>query len=829
MVSQYLRNPYSQLRHPDSTLTCFAQALTTDGKCIVRGSLLRVRGAVRTEAGPGIGPVLKRVLVGRPISSHEELHQRLNKRLGLAVFSSDALSSSAYATDEIMLVLVLAGSAVLGYAIPIALAVAFVLAVVITSYRQTVRAYPSGGGAYIVAKDNLGEKAGLVAASSLLIDYVLTVSVSVAAGVAAIGAAAPAFRDQRVIISVFMVALITIANLRGLKESGTLFAIPTYGFLVIVGGMILYGLVKVLTGNYVPLPAHDIAPTRALTLFLILRAFASGSTALTGVEAISNGVPAFKPPEARNASQTLLSLGILLTFLFVGITVLARAFDIDPEAIEHGKTVSSQIAEAVFGAGSILFYAVQFFTAMILFLAANTSYADFPRLSSILAHDRYLPRVLQNRGDKLAFSNGIVVLAVAAIVVLINAKADVHRIIPLYVVGVFTSFTLSQLGMVRHWFRIRGPRWKISSAVSGFGGLTTGVVLVIVALTKFKSPDVSWTRFYSEPGAWLIIILIPIVAVLLYGVRRHYVGVQMALRLEHQMKPIQANRVVLLVSPLIGATVKALSFARALNPRELHPVAFRVSERNLRALRARWKELKVRTGIEATGHRLADLVEYVQGMEPSEEWPVTLIVPDPQIRSKIGQLYRNRLLLRIKRTFLSQANVIVISVPFHVEFDVEPTRVQSPSSLSVLVLTSAVHRATLRALDYAQSLQPSEMKAFSVAVDPTIANDLLDDWAKFDIQFPLEITDSPYRSMVDPLLREISLLQRTPTDAVAVVIPEFVVPKWWQHLLHGQTAFLIKAALLFQPNVIVIDVPHPIEIPEGMTSVPEDAQPSPLG
>ena len=758
-----------------------------------------------------MGPVLKRVLVGRPISSHEELHHRLNKRLGLAVFSSDALSSSAYATDEILLVLVLAGSAALGYSIPIALAVAFVLAVVITSYRQTVRAYPSGGGAYIVAKDNLGEKAGLVAASSLLIDYVLTVSVSVAAGVAAIGAAAPGLRDQRVIISILMVTLITLANLRGLKESGTLFAIPTYGFLLVVGGMIIYGLGKVVTGNYTPLPSHEIEPTRALTLFLILRAFASGSTALTGVEAISNGVPAFKPPEARNASRTLLSLGILLTFLFVGMTVLAGAFHIDPEAIEEGKTVPSQIAAAVFGAGSILFYTAQFFTAMILFLAANTSYADFPRLSSILAHDRYLPRVLQNRGDKLAFSNGVLLLAIASIAVLINAKADVHRIIPLYVVGVFTSFTLSQLGMVKRWFRTRGPRWRLSAAVNGFGGMTTGVVLVIVALTKFKSPDVEWLRFYSEPGAWLIIIFIPFVAALLFGVNRHYVGVQRALRLERPMKLIEANRVVLLVSPVIGATVKALSFARAFNPKELHPVAFRVSERNLRGLRARWKELTVRTAIEATGHRLRDLVEFVQGMDPSEERPVTLIVPDPQTRSKIKQLYKGRLLLLIKRAFLSQANVIVISVPFNVEQDAEPSRIQSPSSLSVLVLTSTVNRATLRALDYAQSLHPSEIKAFSVAVDPTIAMDLLDAWSDFNIQCPLEITDSPYRSMVDPLMREISQLQRSPTDAVAVVIPEFVVPKWWQHLLHGQTAFLIKAALLFQPNVVVIDVPHPIE------------------
>lgn len=755
---------------------------------------------------------LKRVLVGRPVSSHEELHHRLNKRLGLAVFSSDALSSSAYATDEILLVLFLAGSAALGYSIPIAIAVAFVLTVVIISYRQTVSAYPSGGGAYIVAKDNLGEKAGLLAASALLIDYILTVSVSVAAGVAAVGAAAPGLRDDRVWLSLVIVAIITLANLRGLRESGTLFAIPTYGFLVIVGGMILFGLFKVVTGSYSPLPAHHAESAAPLTLFLILRAFASGSTALTGVEAISNGVPAFKPPEAKNASQTLLSLGILLTFLFVGITVLARAFNVDPEAIEHGKTVSSQIASGVFGAGSVAFYAVQFFTAMILFLAANTSYADFPRLSSILAHDRYLPRVLQNRGDKLAFSNGIVLLALAAGAVLINAKADVHRIIPLYVVGVFTSFTLSQGGMVRRWFRTQGPRWKLSAAVSAVGAATTGVVLIIVALTKFKSPDVGWARFYAAPGAWIVIVLMPIVAALLLGIHRHYQTVQQALRLERKAARIEANRVILLVSPIIAANIKALSFARAFGPKELHPLAFRISERNLRLVRERWRQLGVKSPIEATGHRLRDLVDYVHGMQPTEELPVTLIVPDPQMPGRLRQLYRGRLLLRVKRTFLSQPNVIVISVPFHVELEQEPTRIQSPSTLTVLVLTSAMHRATLRALEYAQSLQPSEIRALSISVDSSLARDLLDDWGTFGIQYPLKIVDSPYRSIVQPLLREIEETQRNPTDAVAVVIPEFVVPHWWQHLLHGQTALMIKTALLFQPNVIVVDVPHPVQV-----------------
>lgn len=757
-----------------------------------------------------IAIILKRLAVGQPISTHAELHHRLNKRIGLAVFSSDALSSSAYATDEILLVLVLAGSGAIGHSIPIALAVGFVLSVVVASYRQTVRAYPSGGGAYIVAHDNLGEKAGLVAASALLIDYVLTVSVSVAAGIAAIGAAFPGLRGSAVGLSLLVVVFITLANLRGLKESGTLFSIPTYGFLIAVGGMVAFGLVKVVSGDYTPLPAHAVEPERALTLFLILRAFASGSTALTGIEAISNGVPAFKPPEAKNAAQTLLALGLLLTYLFVGITILANAYHADPFGIEHGETVPSQIAAAVFGAGSLLFYAVQFFTAMILFLAANTSYADFPRLSSILARDRYLPRVLLNRGDKLAFSNGIVLLAIAAGAVLVNTGASVHRIIPLYVIGVFTSFTLSQAGMVKRWVTQKSSGWRRSALINGFGGATTFVVLVVVTVTKFKSPEVSWLRFYTEPGGWLTVVIIAILTALLYAVRHHYSKVADELRMDRSETRIEANKVVALVSPLLGASLKALSFARALSPNELHQVAFRIPERQLQQIRQRWKELGVKNPIEATGHRLEDLLEFVRGLEPSETHPITVVMPDPQSRSRLVQIVRGRLLLRIKRVFLAEPGIVVISVPFRSDIEPVPDRLRAPTRFSVIVLVSGVHRATVRALEYARSLHPSELKALSIAVEPGGAMDLLQEWQTWGIQFPIEIVDSPYRSIVQPLLSEIRQLRPSPNDAVAVVVPEFLVPRWWQHLLHGQTALLIKAALLFHPNVFVIDVPYPI-------------------
>lgn len=772
----------------------------------IKGSVRRPRTGVSSR----LGLILKRIAVGRPISTHAELHHRLNKRLGLAVFSSDALSSSAYATDEILLVLVLAGSGAIGHSIPIALAVAFVLSVVVGSYRQTVRAYPGGGGAYLVAHENLGQKAGLIAAAALLIDYVLTVSVSVAAGVAAIGAAFPTVRAGAVGVALLVVVFITLANLRGLKESGVFFSIPTYGFLVTVGGMIAYGIFKVATGNYTPLPPHQHEAETALTIFLIFRAFASGSTALTGIEAISDGVPAFKPPEARNAAQTLFALGILLTFLFVGMTFLANAYRVDPEGIDLGRTVPSQIASAIFGAGSLLFYIVQTFTALILFLAANTAYADFPRLSSILARDRYLPRVFLNRGDKLAFSNGIVLLAIAAGAVLAVTRADVHRIIPLYVIGVFTSFTLSQAGMVRRWFRLKTPRWRRSALINSVGGTTTFVVLVIVIATKFKSPDVAWSRFFTEPGGWLTILIIGLFARLLYGIREHYLKVAEKLRMDRSVPLIQSNKVVALVSPLLGASLKALAFARALSPNELYQVAFRIPEHELREIRERRKALGIKNPIEVTGHRLKDLLEFVRGLEPSDTHPVTLVIPDPQSRSRLLQVLRGWLLLRIKRMFLGEPGVVVISVPFRADIEPVPDRLRAPERFSVIVLVSGVHRATVRALEYARSLHPSQLRALLIGVEGGDAMELLDQWQSWGIPYPLEVVDSPYRSIVQPLLTEIRQLGPNPNDVVAVVVPEFIVPRWWQHFLHGQTALLVKTALLFEPNVFVIDVPHPI-------------------
>jgi amino acid transporter len=748
----------------------------------------------RSVRGASPLTMLKRLFVGHPVSSHQESQHRLPKTLALAVFASDALSSSAYATDEILLVLLLAGSGAINVALPVALAVAVVLAIVVTSYRQTVRAYPQGGGAYRVTKENIGKLPGLIAASALLIDYILTVSVSVAAGIAAVGAAFPSTRQHRVGLALAILALIMAANLRGLKESGKIFAIPTYGFMVSMAAMIAIGFVQALTGNATPPPQPAFAATTPLTLFLVLRAFSSGSTALTGIEAISDGVPSFRKPEARNAAVTLLILAVCLSTLFLGITFLAHIYHADPRLIEEGHTVPSQIARAVFGEGPV-FYILQTFTALILFLAANTAYADFPRLASILAVDRYLPSVLRNRGDKLAFSNGIVLLSLAAAAVLTYYRADVHHIIPLYVVGVFTSFTLSQTGMVMRWRRIKGDGWRRKAVVNGIGAVTTGVVLVIVGAAKFKK------------GAWVIMLLIPLFALILLAIRRHYQSVAEELRADRKTERIRSNRMVVLVSQYPGATLKALGYARALGPEELHLLAFRVPESTLRATRRRWKEIGLRIPIEATGHGFNDLREYIEELEPSEQRPVSVVIPEPRDRSPIRQIRMNRLLLQVKRLLLFEPGVVLVSVPFHPGHEPEPQRLQAPGRLSLIVVVSAVHKGTLRALEYARSLNPAELKAVSVVTDPAEAERLAAEWSRWQIDCALEVVDSPYRSIIQPLVREVRELAPSPMDAVGVVIPEFLVTRWWHSFLHNQTALLIKAKLLFEQNVVVVDVP----------------------
>jgi amino acid transporter len=610
---------------------------------------------------------VKRLIVGAPIPSHLAHHERFSRVTGLAVLSSDPLSSVAYATEEILRVLTVGGVAALSLVTPIGAVIATMLAIVVFSYRQTIHAYPSGGGAYIVAKENLGRLPSLIPASSLLIDYVLTVSVSIAAGVAALTSALPHWRLNPVMVCLGFVAILMTGNLRGIRESGRMFAGPTYFFIVSILTMISVGAWRYVTGTLEPVlsTAHQLpAGTTALPLFVLLTAFSNGCTALTGVEAVSNGVPAFRPPESKNAAQTLVAMAVMSIAMFVGITLLAHAYAIVPNDAE---TVVSQIARATFGGRSWLYYGVQAGTMAILVLAANTAYADFPRLSSILARDRFLPRQFMNQGDRLAFSNGILILSVLASVLLVAFAGDTHSLIPLYMIGVFVSFTLSQAGMVLHWRSLRGPGWKTSAAINGFGAIVTGVVLIIVATTK------------AAEGAWIILVMIPVLVIVFEITRRHYDHV-----------------------------------ASELTLRGWHP-------------------------------------------------------------------------------------------------DV-------PGRHVVLVPVGGIQRAVVKALRYGRTLS-DDVRAVYVEVDPSGTEGIRNLWPEWGQGVELVILDSPYRSLMEPLLEYVEQVHRQDRAGyVTVILPEFVPRRIWQHLLHNQHALLIKGALLFKPNVVVTSVPFHLGRAEGVTN-----------
>src|SRR5437867_4299584 len=425
---------------------------------------------------------LKRLLVGKPIPSHLAHHERLSRLTGLAVLASDALSSVAYATDFILATLIVAGVEAFRYAVPISLVIASLLAIVAFSYRQTIHAYPTGGGAYRVAKENIGQYAGLIAAASLLVDYTLTVAVSISAGVLAITSAFPQLDAYRVELCLAFLAILTVGNLRGIRESGQIFAVPTYFFVGTISVLIVAGLARYLTGHMTPIeaPLPPGAGRQPLTTFLLLTAFANGCTAMTGVEAVSDGVPAFRPPESKNAAATLVTMATMGIAMFIGITVLAHVYRVIPNSSESGV---SQLGRAIFGSHTFAYYLLQAATTLILVLAANTAYADFPRLASIVSRDRYLPRQFMNQGDRLAFSNGILILSMFAAVLILAFRGDTQALLPLYMIGVFVSFTLSQAGMVIHWRKSNEPQRHTSALINGFGAIVTGTVLVLVAGT----------------------------------------------------------------------------------------------------------------------------------------------------------------------------------------------------------------------------------------------------------------------------------------------------------------------------------------------------------
>jgi amino acid transporter len=605
-----------------------------------------------------LGGQLKRLIVGKPIPSHLAHHERLSRFTGLAVLSSDPLSSVAYATEEILRVLILAGTAALTLSSPIAVVIAAILAVVVFSYRQTIHAYPSGGGAYIVAKENLGETAALVAAAALLIDYVLTVAVSIAAGVAAITSALPTWHINRVELTLAFVGVLMIGNLRGIRESGRIFAVPTYFFIVTTLALIAVGAWRVMTGTMAPVAAPDplLPPPQPLTLFLLLTAFSNGCTAMTGVEAVSNGVPAFKPPEARNAAATMLMMACLSITMFLGITLLSHVYGVLPSEQE---TVVSQLARGVFGRG-LPYYLVQAATMLILVLAANTAYADFPRLASILARDRYVPRQFMNQGDRLAFSNGIVGLSIFAAILLIVFGGDTHALIPLYMVGVFISFTLSQAGMVVHWRQLRGPGWKTSAVINGIGAIVTGIVLVVVAVTK------------AFEGAWIIMALIPIHVLFFKETKRHYdsVAAQLTLR-GYAPEDTRRNTVLVPISGLQRAVLEALAYARSLSP-DVRAVYVNIDPMMTDQLKSQWPQwgkgvplVVLESPYRSLMEPLLEYIGQVDAERPDDY--ITVVLPEFVPARWWHHLFHNQRALLIKGALLFRRNIVVTSVPFHLE------------------------------------------------------------------------------------------------------------------------------------------------------------------
>jgi amino acid transporter len=567
------------------------------------------------------------------------------------------LSSVAYATDFILATLVVAGVGAFVYAIPISLVIAALLAIVAFSYRQTIHAYPTGGGAYIVAKENIGDAAGLIAAASLLVDYTLTVAVSISAGVLAITSAFPELHAYRVEMCLAFLAILTVGNLRGIRESGRIFAVPTYFFVFSVVVLLAAGLYRFATGTIVPVdvPLPPNAGHEPLTLFLLLTAFANGCTAMTGVEAVSNGVPAFRPPEAKNASATLIAMATLAIVMFVGITVLAHAYKVVPNAVESGI---SQLGRAIFGGPNVLYYLLQAGTTLILVLAANTAYADFPRLASIVSRDRYLPRQFMNQGDRLAFSNGILVLSVFAAILIVVFRGDTQSLLPLYMIGVFVSFTLSQAGMVIHWRRTREAGWKTSALINGFGAFVTGIVLIIVAVTK------------TLEGAWIVLLLIPLIVMLFKATHRHYLHVASQLTLKgYQPQARLHNTVLIPIGGLQRAVVEALRYAETLS-NDVRAIYVDVNPVQTEQLRKDWAAWggRVQLVVLPSPFRslMEPLLEYIEQAadEKSNDY-VTVILPEFLPARWWQHLLHNQTSLLIKGALLFRPNIVVTSVPFH--------------------------------------------------------------------------------------------------------------------------------------------------------------------
>jgi len=747
-------------------------------------------------------PRLKRVVVGRPMASDELEETLLPKWLALPIFASDPLSSVAYATEAALVVLIGASAASAHVVFPVALAIAALLAIVVLSYRQTVQVYESSGGAYVVAKENLGRLPSLVAAAALLTDYVLTVAVSVAAGVLALTSAVSSLRGHELTLSLACVVLIAVANLRGVKEAGILFALPTYGFVASIFALVGVGLARCADGTCPQATApHPLATgVGALTVFVVLRAFASGSTALTGVEAIANGVNAFRRPHGRNAATTLLVLGGIAIAMFVGVSWLAVHVHARPTT-SGTPSVLSEIARAVFPSSSALgfmYWAVQTLTLAVLVLAANTSYQGFPRLAALLARDRFFARQFTNLGDRLVFSNGIIVLTAIAMVLLWVYDASVDSLIHLYVIGVFTAFTLSQAGMVRYWLRTRDLGWRHKIVINAVGATATGVVTLVVVWTKFAE------------GAWLVTVAVPLLVASFLGINRHYR--RFARRLRAGMGAVAAaglptNDVLISVDAIDVATEGAVWYARQIARPESIRALHRPSRHTDSGIRARWFEFAAQPRLEILPTDegcVQPLLEEVWSLPRGESDFVTVVVPEQFRRASLLSA-AGATSFRLKLKLLSEPGVVVTDVP--AVSDRRGPEGRTPTRLAVRVLVANVHAASLRALAYAQSLGVEDTRAVSFAFDAEEAAKARAGWDDAGIQLPLDLHEAAYRDIGAPLLSYLRELTADPDTVVNVVMPEVVV-RGWARVLHNQRALYIKRLLLFERHVILSSVPY---------------------
>jgi amino acid transporter len=742
----------------------------------------------------------KRTLIGRPRASAEMHETLLSKRLALPIFASDPLSSVAYATEAALVVLISASATAGHYVLPVSIAIAAVMAIVVLSYVQTVQAYQTSGGAYVVARENLGTLPSLVAAAALLVDYILTVAVSVAAGVLALTSAAPSLRGHEVTLCLAFIVVLTLANLRGVRESGALFAVPTYAFVLSMFALVGTGVAKCTTGDCPTVQApHPIAAgAGAIGVFVLLQAFASGASALTGVEAISNGVNAFRPPAGRNAAKTLVAMGLIAITLFVGVSWLAVHMQAHPSS---SVSVVSELARATFPAGSVtspMYYAVQAFTFGILVLAANTSYQGFPRLAAVLARDRFFPRQFVNLGDRLVYSNGIVVLAGIASLLIWAFHANVISLIHLYVIGVFTAFTLSQAGMVRYWHRRQDPGWRHKVLINGFGAFATGVVTLLVIQAKFTA------------GAWMVVIAVPTLIGFFFVVHRHYRIVSRRLdsgTAAVKASPEPTNKVVLYVGGLDPATKLAAWYAKEIAGTGYHPVWVQ-DGRSRPDPRGRWWEF---TGggtriepLEGVGHVEDAVLDYVWSLPRGESNFLTVIVPEAfEHPSLLTAVLRRHTTFSLKLRLLNEPGIVIANVPVVDGNVAQPT----PKRAVARVLVSEVHASSVRAVNYARTLRLADTKAVFFAFDADEAKRVERDWHREAPGLPLEILEAPFRDLGDPLRVYLRELTADPDTAVSVVMPELVF-NGARKLLHNQRALYIKRLLLFEPRVFLSSVPY---------------------